>query len=150
MGRPAKAITVATGARTREEIVQRQEIEKTLRGSGGEPVCPGWLTPEQAGIFEMIVHEFASAELLASLDAISLANFCVAVDRLQHIETMVNDDPDLLTNRELMNARRGYESTMWRGCTEFCLSPQARAKIGSLTVGRAKDAADPLAEALGV
>jgi len=148
MGRPAKAVTVATGARTKEDIAQRQEIEKTLRGDGGEPVCPGWLTPEQAGIFEMIVHEFAAAELLASLDAISLASFCVAVDRLQYIEMAVNEDPGLLQNRELMNARRGYESTMWRGCTEFCLSPQARAKIGSLAVSARKEAEDPLAAAL--
>jgi len=148
MGRPAKAVTVATGARTKEEISQRLEIEKTLRGDGGVPVCPGWLTPEQAGIFEMIVHEFAAAELLASLDAISLASFCVAVDRLQYIEMAVNEDPGLLQNRDLMNARRGYESTMWRGCTEFCLSPQARAKIGSLAVSARKEAEDPLAAAL--
>lgn len=148
MGRPAKAVSVATGARSKEDIALREEIERTLRGDGGEPSCPGWLTPEQAGIFEMIVHHLAAAELLATMDSISLANFCVAVDRLQYIEMLVNDDPDLLMDRDLMNARRGYESTMWRGCSEFCLSPQARAKIGSIAVGRRRDEEDPLAAAL--
>ena len=44
--------------------------------------------------------------------------------------------------------RAKYEATMWRGCSEFCLSPQARAKIGSLFTAKRKDEADPLMEAL--
>ena len=148
MGRPAKSVKVATGARSAEEVAIRQEIEETLRGGPGKPEPPEWLNEDQRALFLRIVTQYMDADILAALDAVSLAQFCVAVDRLQYIETEINRDPDLLNNREFMNARRGYESTMWRGCTEFCLSPQARAKIGSLAAARLRDSEDPLAAAL--
>lgn len=149
MGRPAKSVKVATGARSAEEVAIRKEIEETLRGGPGMPVAPEWLNAAQAALFDQIVSQYMDADILAALDAVSLAQFCVAVDRLQYIETEINKNPELLNNREFMNARRGYESTMWRGCTEFCLSPQARAKIGSLAAARLRDGEDPLAAALG-
>ena len=149
MGRPAKSVKVATGARAKEEVALRQEIEENLRGGTGMPAPPDWLTEEQRALFNRIVTQYMDADILAALDAVSLAQFCVAVDRLQYIETEINRSPELLNNREFMNARRGYESTMWRGCTEFCLSPQARAKIGSLAVAKLRDSEDPLAAALG-
>ena len=51
-------------------------------------------------------------------------------------------------DRKVTATRAKYESTMWRGCNEFCLSPQARAKIGSLFTAKRKDETDPLMEAL--
>ena len=106
------------------------------------------LTDGQAEIFDVIVKHCVAAGILSSVDDIALAQFCVAVDRLRTIEMMVNRDNGYLFDSKLMSTRAGYEKTMWRGCNEFCLSPQARAKIGSLAVGKAKDATDPLAEAL--
>ena len=149
MGRPAKSVKVATGARSAEEVAMRKEIEERLRGGSGKPEAPDWLNEAQRVLFNRIVTQYMDADILAALDAVSLAQFCVAVDRLQYIETEINKDPELLNAREFMNARRGYESTMWRGCTEFCLSPQARAKIGSLAAAKLRDAEDPLAAALG-
>ena len=93
-------------------------------------------------------HLHGRRQILSSVDDITLAQFCVAVDRLRTIEMMVNRDNGYLFDSKLMSTRAGYEKTMWRGCNEFCLSPQARAKFGSLAVGKAKDATDPLAEAL--
>ena len=148
MGRPAKSVKLATGARSAEEVAIRKEIEETLRGGAGTPEPPEWLSEAQRALFDRIVSQYMDAEILAALDAVSLAQFCVAVDRLQYIETEINANPELLNAREFMNARRGYESTMWRGCTEFCLSPQARAKIGSLAEARLRDSEDPLAAAL--
>ena len=147
MARPAKSITVASGVRPKEDVALRSEIEAQLKGDS-IPECPDWLTEGQAEIFDVIVKHCVAAGILSSVDDIALAQFCVAVDRLRTIEMMVNRDNGYLFDSKLMSTRAGYEKTMWRGCNEFCLSPQARAKIGSLAVGKAKDAADPLAEAL--
>lgn len=143
MARPAKAIDVATGARTKEEIQARQEMESALRGAGA-PVCPDWLSDAQRAIFLEICTHYAEAGILSGLDYMSLSSFAVAVDRLHDIEIMVNEEPGLLMDSKLMTARKNYEATMWRGCSEFCLSPQARAKIGSLATAKAKEQSDPL------
>ena len=44
--------------------------------------------------------------------------------------------------------RQKYQSDLWRGCNELCLSPQARAKIGSLAAQKQKKEKDPLLAAL--
>ena len=147
MARPAKSIAVSARNNTKEDIALRTEIETQLKGDS-VPECPDWLTEGQAEIFDVIVKHCVAAGILSSVDDIALAQFCVAVDRMRTIEMMVNRNVNCLFDSKLMSTRTGYERTMWRGCNEFCLSPQARAKIGSLAVGKAKDAADPLAEAL--
>ena len=48
----------------------------------------------------------------------------------------------------LQNARAKYQSDLWRGCNELCLSPQARAKIGSLAAQKQKKETDPLLSVL--
>ena len=55
MGRPAKAIGAADGARTKEEIETRKQTEEKLKG-GDKPkvTCPGYLTPSQKKIFNKI------------------------------------------------------------------------------------------------
>ncbi len=147
IARPAKAIAVSARNNTKEDIALRSEIESRLKGTG-LPECPDWLTDKQKEIFDTVVEHCASAGILSSVDGNALAQFSVAVDRLQTIETLVNQDTDLLFDQKLMSTRSNYERTLWRGCNEFCLSPQARAKIGSLAVGKMHDAEDPLAAAL--
>ena len=61
---------------------------------------------------------------------------------------MVNDKEELMFNTALMGARAKFQSDLWRGCNELCLSPQARAKIGSLTAGGSGGNEDPLLAAL--
>lgn len=61
---------------------------------------------------------------------------------------MVNDIPEYLFDSALMGARSRYQSDMWKGCSELCLSPQARAKIGSLAAQAVKQKEDPLLKLL--
>lgn len=147
MARPAKSVKVKTGAISSAESDARTEIEDKLRVK--EPlVAPNELTDEQTKIFEFITNALVSADILSGLDVYAMSNFCIAIDRLRTIETMVNDNPEYMFDTALMSARAKYESTMWRGCNEFCLTPQARAKIGSLAVQAAKQKEDPLLKAL--
>ena len=103
----------------------------------------------QAEIFRFIVDGLAAGEILGRMDVFALESTAVAVDRLRTINGMIDEDPDLLLNSALQSSRAKYQSDLWRGCSELCLSPQARAKLGGLAAQKAKESRDPLVEALG-
>lgn len=47
-----------------------------------------------------------------------------------------------------MASKDKYTKDLYRCCNELCLSPQARAKIGSLNLTASKNKEDPLLNAL--
>ncbi|UQT47483.1 hypothetical protein M5E87_21265 [Flavonifractor plautii] len=85
----------------------------------------------------------AAGEILGRMDVFALESTAVAVDRLRTINGMIDEDPDLLLNSALQSSRAKYQSDLWRGCSELCLSPQARAKLGGLAAQKAKESRDP-------
>lgn len=147
MARPAKSSAVSTGKIGKGDTALRSDIEDSLK-DGKLPSPPEWLTPAQANVFDRIIQHCVTTGILSSLDELSLALFCVAVDRLQELEVQANENPEFMFDRSYLNARAAFEKTMWRGCQEFCLTPQARAKIGTLAVAARKESEDPLAAAL--
>lgn len=150
MARPAKAIGTATGARTKEDIAFREAMETKLKGDfAGIPKPPKYLSKNQKKIFRFITEGLASADIVSKMDEFVVTNTAIAVDRLQEIESMINEDISLLLDTKLTQTRAKYESCMWKGCQELCLSPQARAKIGSLAASQRKESADPLIQILG-
>ena len=148
MARPAKSTKVKSGTITKEEEATRSEIEDRLRGKSEKLEPPDYLTDEQKKIFGFVCENLVEAEILSNLDVYVLCSLSIAVSRLQQIEQMVNDMPEYLFDTALMGARSKYQSDMWRGCNELCLSPQARAKIGSLAAQAIKHKEDPLLKAL--
>ena len=148
MARPAKSTRVKTGTITKEEEAVRTAIEDHLRGDISKLEPPDNLTEDQKEIFEFIVEKLADAEILSALDEYVLCSTVIAISRLRQIEKMVNDIPEYLFDSALMGARSRYQSDMWKGCSELCLSPQARAKIGSLAAQAVKQKEDPLLKLL--
>ena len=148
MARPAKSTRVKTGTITKEEEAVRTAIEDHLRGNISKLEPPDNLTEDQKEIFEFIVEKLADAEILSALDEYVLCSTVIAISRLRQIEKMVNDIPEYLFDSALMGARSRYQSDMWKGCSELCLSPQARAKIGSLVAQAVKQKEDPLLKLL--
>ena len=150
MGRPSKSVRVKSGAIANDEATARKEVEDKIRGEAVRPETPEYLTDEQKKVFAFIVDNLADGEILGNLDVFVLESTAVAVDRLRTINEMVNKDPDLMFRTSLMGARSKFQSDLWRGCNELCLSPQARAKIGSLSAAAAggKEKKDPLMAAL--
>ena len=148
MGRPAKSVKVKTGAIASDEAAVRSSVEDKLRGEAVKPEPPDGLTPGQKKIFQFIVDGLAAGEILGKLDVFVLESTAVAVDRLRIINGMIDENPDLLLSTALQNNRAKYQSDLWRGCSELCLSPQARAKLGGLAAQKAKESKDPLLEAL--
>jgi P27 family predicted phage terminase small subunit len=76
--------------------------------------------------------------ILANLDVYILANCCIAIDRMQDIETLINKNIKFIRNKEIMSAKDKYTKDFFRCCNELSLSPQSRAKFGSLAL-QAKD-----------
>ena len=148
MGRPAKSVKVKTGAIASDEAAVRSSVEDKLRGEAVKPEPPAGLTPGQKTIFQFIVDGLAAGEILGKLDVFVLESTAVAVDRLRIINGMIDENPELLLSTALQNNRAKYQSDLWRGCSELCLSPQARAKLGGLAAQKAKEGKDPLLEAL--
>lgn len=144
MARPTKAAATRTGHMTKEEQAFRVGVETSIRGTGGVPKPPTYLNAKQKKIFRFIVNGLVAADIVSNMDEFVIANTAVAIERLQEIETRVNKDSSLLFDAKLMGTRAKYETCMWRGCNELCLSPQARAKIGSIAMAKRKDEQDPL------
>ena len=77
-----------------------------------------------------------------------LESTAVAISRVRQINAMINGNDKLLMEASLQSTRAKYQADMWRGCSELCLSPQARAKIGSLAAQSIKQKEDPLMKAV--
>lgn len=112
------------------------------------PSRPADLTDGQREIFQFIVSGLVASDILGQLDVFVLESTAVAIDRLRYINGLIDADPGLVMHTGLQNARAKYQSDLWRGCNELCLSPQARAKIGSLAAQKQKKEKDPLLAAL--
>lgn len=149
MARPAKSVNVKTGAISSEEENIRKGIESKLRGASALPLPPDYLTDEQKVIFQHIVDELRESDILGKLDVYALESTAIAISCVRQINDMVNNDASLLSNAKLQSARSKYQSDMWRGANELCLSPQARAKIGSLAAQAVKQKEDPLLKVIG-
>lgn len=146
MARPCKPAKVLTDkSQTKAEISERERIERRLRGERVHITCPGDLLPSQKRIFRRIVKELSASEILGSLDSYLLRTAAISIDRLQTIEGMINDNPELITSKSLMTSKDKYTKDFFRCCNELGLSPQSRAKFANLMAAKAED---PLIAAL--
>ena len=148
MARPSKSVRVKTGAIASDVEAVRQDMEDKLRGENAAPEPPVDLTDGQREIFQFIVNGLVASDILGQLDVFVLESTAIAIDRLRYINGLIDADPGLVMHTSLQNARAKDQSDLWRGCNELCLSPQARAKIGSLAAQKQKEKKDPLLAAL--
>lgn len=143
MARPAKLVDSQSRHNTKDEIAARKETENALKGSGTVQL-PYELTDEQEDIFFTIQKMFEETELLGEFDGYVLAEAAVVIDRLQKIEKKINDEPELLLDKDIMSIRKGYTQDFFRLCNELSLSPQSRAKMGSIAAAKSKEKINPL------
>lgn len=147
-GRPAKAVVVNSKNFTQDEKNARSEMESKVRGVAVKPEPPEHMADDQREIFQFIVDGLVESEILGKLDVFVLESTAVAVARLRKINQMVDRDDSLLSDTALQGSRSKYQSDLWRGCNELCLSPQARAKLGSIAAQAKRGEKDPLEAAL--
>ena len=125
-------------------------MQNSLKGDNACIVPPYKLSDSQLNIFNKIRDVYDKADLISELDIYTLAECAVVIDRLQVLEMMINDNPDLLTDKDIMSIRKGYTQDYYRLCNELGLSPQSRAKLGSLSLQKDKQNNDKLLTLLKV
>lgn len=148
MGRPAKPVAATTGKSGKQTKSDRKNAENKLKGDA-KNVQPAYkLTSSQRKIFNSIRKVLQEAGVLGELDAYVLTATAVAIDRVQEIDLIVNEDENLLFDKDKISARKEYWAAYCRGCNELGLSPQARAKLGIVAAGNKARENDPLAKFL--
>ena len=146
MARPAMSAKVTVKHLTNDEKNIKIDTENKLKGDADELIPPSYLSDVQEKIFEYIVRNLESSEILGNLDIFVLSDCSICIDRMQSIEKQINDEPELLSNSSLIATKDRYAKNFQRYCNELCLSPQARAKIANLNLQA--DDKNPLLEGL--
>lgn len=149
MSRPTKSAKLLhPKSQTKAEINIRIEVEDTLKGDSEKLEPSNRLNTNQKRIFQYIVDELKPSKILGNLDSYVLELGAVAIDRLQGIEKIINQDFDMIYNKELMSAKSKYTSDFLKFVNEACLSPQSRAKMGIIASNKQMEDADPLLKVL--
>lgn len=134
MARPAISAKTTSKHLTKSEAAAKCGTEEKLRGAGDKLRPPKYLTTAQKKIFKFIVRELEGSEILGNLDVYVLTECCIALDRMQEIESRINQDLTQINNDKLLQAKDRYTKSFFRCCNELCLSPQSRAKMGNLNL----------------
>ena len=150
MSRPAKPIELQTCHNTKSDIQIRKSAQNAIKGDTSCIVPPYKLTDGQLNIFNKIRDVYAKVDLIGELDVYTLAECAVVIDRLQQLEMMINANSSMLTDKDVMAIRKGYTQDYFRLCNELGLSPQSRAKLGSLSLQKDKQNNDKLLTLLKV
>lgn len=148
MARPSKSAKVQVGHITEEERQERLQQEQLLKGNGDKIQPSNYLSKDQKKLFNLIVGELEASGILGNLDIFVLETTIIAIDRLQAIEKMINENINNLFDKTLMATKDKYTKDLWRGCSELSLSPQSRAKLGNINVQAKNNANDELLKAL--
>jgi P27 family predicted phage terminase small subunit len=144
MARPSKSVKVQADGYSKDKIEAKLQAEEKLRGTGDQLKPSAHLDAAQKKIFYKIVNELKSSALLGNLDVYILDTCAIAIDRLQEIELLINNDINNLVNKSLMAAKDKYTKDFFKCCQELCLSPQSRAKIGNINIQAIEEENDPL------
>lgn len=143
MARPCKSAKVLTEcSQSKDEINERNENEEKLKGKADNISPTQNLNDNQLSIFNFIKNELEESKLLGNLDSFILTTCVIAIDRLQYIEEKINDKPNLVFNKDLMNSKKVYTGDFLRCCNELSLSPQSRAKLANLNLNAKQDKED--------
>lgn len=146
--RPCKSVATMSKHLTKEQLQARQEQEEKLKGLADKIKPPAYLSKEQKKIFKYIVQELKASGILCNLDIYILTTCSIAIDRLQAIEELINNNIDNLYNKDLMSSKDKYTKDLFRCTSELSLSPQSRAKLGNLNLQTKRNEEDPVKKAL--
>lgn len=144
MARPAKSVNVQASHLTKKQKIDRQASEKVLKGAADKINPPPHLNSTQQLIFRLLVSELEASGILCNLDIFILSQCSIAIDRLQTIETMINEKSEYLLSNNLMSSKDKYSKDLYRCCNELCLSPQSRAKVKNINTLQQQEQKDPL------
>ena len=148
MARPAKSVNTMSKNLTKEEKEIRAKTEEKLKGGADKISPPKHLSKKQKKIFRNIVKELEASGILGNLDIYILSTCAISLDRMETIETMINENPELISDKDLRLANTKYTNDFFRCCNELSLTPAARAKLGNINLMADAEKDDPVARAL--
>jgi phage terminase small subunit len=149
MPRVPKNVDLTESHRSRKEIETRKNVEDLFGAELTKDLKPSnRLNANQKKLFKFIADHHKSIGVLGDIDGIMLELTVIAIDRLQSIEKLINEDFDQINNRELMAAKSKYTTDFLKGVEMFGMSPSARAKFGILAAQKAEQETDPLLKVL--
>lgn len=146
MPRPAKPVKTSVKHNTKKDIETRIAVEDKLANDKMVAVPPTDWTPERKAIFKWLYEALEPTGVLCTLDKPTFFQACVIIDRLNELDKMI--DSVGVADKELRICRSDYFKQYLNICSELCLSPAARAKMGTLVANQSKEA-DPLLSVLG-
>lgn len=138
MGRPAKPIGLTKGHRTKDEIEKRQEIENRTRGKNVDLKPPKDMPADQKKYFRFFVKELKDAEILGKIDVPLLTNASRCFARFDEVEKAIDRDPDMIFAKEVSATQDRLFKQSVRYMNELGLSPQSRAKLGTISQEKAE------------
>ena len=146
-----KKVSVKTTAKmmSKEDRAIRVEVEETLKGAEISRIPPQSLNERQGYIYVWLYDNLAPAQILSQLDVVTMINACVIIERLEKIDQALENPDSFLMDKSLHAMRKDYFSQYCKICSELCLSPAARAKMGTLAVSAKKAKEDELLSVLG-
>ena len=146
MPRPAKPVKTSVKHNTKKDIETRIAVEDKLANDKMVAVPPDDWSVERKAIFKWLYEQLEPTGVLCGLDKPTFFQACVIIDRLNELDKMI--DSVGVADKELRICRSDYFKQYLNICSELCLSPAARAKMGTLVANKSKDE-DPLLSALG-
>ncbi|MBQ7071142.1 MAG: phage terminase small subunit P27 family, partial [Ruminococcus sp.] len=115
MARPCKPASLLTDkSQTKAEISEREAIEKKLRGDKQKIRVPKELSKRQKTIFRNIVKELEKSDILGVLDSYLLSTTAICIDRMQVMESEINENPALLMSANYMASKDKYTKAFFR------------------------------------
>lgn len=146
MPRPAKPVKTSVKHNTKKDIETRIAVEDKLANDKMVAVPPDDWSVERKAIFQWLYEALEPTGVLCTLDKPTFFQACVIIDRLNELDKMI--DSVGVADKELRICRSDYFKQYLNICSELCLSPAARAKMGTLVANQSKEE-DPLLSALG-
>jgi hypothetical protein len=134
---------------TKADAELRHKVKEMFGAEVFEEIkAPSRLNSNQKKIFNMIKQHIENAGVYGSIDAQMLETTSIAIDRLQNIEKLINQDFDNIRDKDLMSAKAKYTADFLKGVEFFGMAPTARAKFGSLVANKKAEEQDPLLKVL--
>lgn len=148
MPRKSKNVDLKLGEISKADKEKRRAAEQKLKGNNDKLKAPTYLTSSQKKLFNEVVNELKESNILGNVDIYILSTFAISVDRLREIEKAINEDPERLLDKTLLNAKSQYTREFFRSLDQLALCPSSRAKIGSLNKVAEDNKEDPLLKLL--
>lgn len=150
MSRAPKDPNLAVGnSMTKEDITVRNKVKEMFGAEITKDLKPSSrLNSNQKKIFNFIKAHIENVGIHGDIDTHMLETASIAIDRLQSIEKLINEDFDMIRDRELMSAKAKYTVDFLKSVEFFGMAPTARAKFGSLVANNKAKEQDPLLKVL--